>query len=245
MSIACSVHPGSRSCCYGYKGHQNQANPDSFANRRRCKSSSVRPRRPPPFLSQGWLIDGRTDGDDGLGSVVTVNKDPHDTCRDNHQPVHDRSVLPGRVIHLFRQLLDLRIGQPPTDDTRAMIGQFHGPPFIVSRAQNTNRANSLDRESTMNDHSDRACKCCRPRDEASPDQSRIEVFPPPNHCGCEHHRSEVDGRVIGVPGTPPILGLPPNRQPTSGRLLGALFGRRSLEWAGSAFQRIRPSRHGV
>ena len=49
-----------------------------------------------------------------------------------------------------------------------MIGQFHGSLFIAPRAQNTNRVNSLDRESTMNSDSEQSFKWCRPRDEASP-----------------------------------------------------------------------------
>ena len=52
-------------------------------------------------------------------------------------------------------------------DMRAMIDQLHGPPSIVSRAQNTNRVNSLDRDSTMNGRPEQSFKCCRPRDEAS------------------------------------------------------------------------------
>jgi hypothetical protein len=51
---------------------------------------------------------------------------------------------------------------------RAMIGQIHGPLSIVSRAHNTNRVNSLDRDSTINGDSGQSFTRCRPRDEASP-----------------------------------------------------------------------------
>lgn len=97
------VHPGGRTDHHGHEGHQHETGPDDLAERHRYDSGPLCPSGPIPPLGRRGPVGMGMIRCHGPRVITTSDQHPCNRRCHNHQPVHDRSILPAFAIRLFRQ----------------------------------------------------------------------------------------------------------------------------------------------